>query len=369
MSGTVRWMQKNLVGIAAAALVGATCFVPGMASAREVPDLSISSEDGDFSITFNGDFQLRYEVNSEELSVQNAGFFIRRLRPSIEARAFGNMVMKVVPELNRDASLRDGWVAYEFSDRLSVQAGQFAPPFSWERDSSSDYHVFVERSLAHGEFQWADGRDIGVMVDADPSEKFHLEAGIFNGEGRNAMPSPDVSHVFTARVAAAPIGLYSESEALVEPVAEPTLILGAGAYYANSSRARDWLGDGSDLRAELLGLTADAYLAIDRVTLQGSYFFRDTSSPDAAFDGFAGHGMNAQLAVLAIEQRLLLAARFSQTYFDDAAPVISNDEAALGAQIYHRGHNSKLHVEVGVHGLVHDVPRQEFMRLQYQFLF
>ncbi|TXD38394.1 hypothetical protein FRC98_05770 [Lujinxingia vulgaris] len=369
MSGTVRCMRKNLVGVALAALMGATFFVPAGASGQETPDLSISSEDGDFSITFNGDFQLRYEVNAQETSVQNAGFFIRRLRPSIEARAFGNMVMKVVPELNREASLRDGWVAYEFSDRLSVQAGQFAPPFSWERDSSSDYHVFVERSLAHGEFQWADGRDIGVMVDAEPSEKFHLEAGIFNGEGRNAMPSPDVSHVFTARVAAAPIGVYSESEALVEAVAEPTLILGAGAYYANSSRARDWLGDGSELRASLLSLTADAYLAIDRVTLQGSYFFRDTSSPDGAFDGFVGHGMNAQLAVLAIEQRLLLAARFSQTYFDDAAPVASNDEAALGAQIYHRGHNSKLHVEVGVHGLLHDVPRQEFLRLQYQFLF
>lgn len=361
-------MRKTWCGVAAA-LMGVALCVPAVAVGQESPDLSISSEDGDFSITFNGDFQLRYEVNAQELSVENAGFFIRRLRPSIEARAFGNMVMKVVPELAREASLRDGWVAYEFSERVRVQAGQFAPPFSWERDSSSDYHVFVERSLAHGEFQWADGRDIGVMVDADPSDKFHVEAGIFNGEGRNATLSPDVSHVFTARVAGAPIGVYSESEALVEAVAEPTLILGAGAYYANSSRARDWTGEGSDLRAELLGLTADAYLAIDRVTLQGSYFFRDTSSPDGAFDGFAGHGMNAQLAVLAIEQRLLLAARFSQTYFDQSAPVASDDEAVLGAQIYHHGHSSKFHVEVGVHGLVHDVPRQEFLRLQYQFLF
>ncbi|RVU43980.1 hypothetical protein EA187_10470 [Lujinxingia sediminis] len=362
-------MCKKVFGIAAAALAAATFFVPGVALGQEVPDLSITSEDGDFSITFNGDFQLRYEVNAEDLSVQNAGFFIRRLRPAIEARAFGNLVMKVVPELNRGASLRDGWVAYEFSDHVIVQAGQFAPPFSWERDSSSDYHVFVERSLAHGEFQWADGRDIGVMVDADPSDTFHLEAGIFNGEGRNAMPSPDVSHVVTGRVAGAPIGVYSESEALVEPVAEPTLILGAGAYYANASRARDWLGDDSNLRAALLGATADAYLAIDRVTLQGSYFFRDTRSPDGAFDGFVGQGMNAQLAVLAVKQRLLLAARFSQTYFDDAAPVTSNDEAALAAQIYHRGHRSKLHVEVGARGLVNDGPRQEFLRLQYQFLF
>src|SRR5690554_4373242 len=100
--------RKALCGVSTAALVAAALFVPSAAVGQEVPDLSISSEDGDFSVTLNGDFQLRYEVNSRDASVQNAGFFIRRLRPAIEARAFGNMVMKVVPEFASEASLRDG---------------------------------------------------------------------------------------------------------------------------------------------------------------------------------------------------------------------------------------------------------------------
>lgn len=344
-------------------------ILPAVALGQEVPDLMIASEDGDFTVTLNGDFQLRYEVNAVEESVENAGFYMRRLRPAIEARAFGNFVMKVVPEIAREASLRDGWVAYEFSKRTLVQVGQFAPPFSWERDSSSDYHVFVERSLAHGEFQWADGRDIGVMIDADPTSSFHVEAGIFNGEGRNEVPSPDVSHVATVRLAAAPVGDYHEIEAMVSPRAEPTLILGAGGYFANSTRARDWAGDGSNARAMLLGATADAHFTYGRFTLQGSYFLRNTRSPDEVFDAYLGQGMNVQLAVLAVEESLLLAGRFSQTYFEERAPVASNDEAVLGAQIYHQGHHSKFHVEVGARALFNDAPREEFLRLQYQFLF
>jgi hypothetical protein len=342
------------------------------------PNLTIATPDGAFSVKVGADLQLRYELFAEGFQPQTSAIYIRRLRPMLEGRLFGDLTFRVIPEMAREASLRDGWIAYRFAPGLSVRAGQFAPPFNWERDGSSDYHQFVERSAANNAFQWADGRDIGVMLDSEIYSVLHIEAGIFNGEGRNAAGAQTTGHLLSGRIAAALFGTYHEIEAMVRPAEEPTFILGAGAYYAFNNVARPW-GRFEDLEAHdanVLSYTADAQLTWSRFSFQVAGFYRDVepaASLEEPFEAYEGYGLTTQASFLLIDRRLLLAMRHSlaRPNLDDSREAVEELNVAL--QLFHRGHASKFHIEAGQFSdlddeLVDD-DATRFVRLQYQLLF
>lgn len=340
--------------------------------------LTITSADGDLSMTFGGRFQLRYEMGLDDFEPGHSSFFLRRLQPDIRGEAFGgDLSFRLMPDLSRQASLRDGWVSYRFSDGLQLRAGQFTVPFNWERHAPPTRHNFVERSVANDQFQAATGRDIGLMVHGNPVDRFHYGVGVFSGQGINQRFSDTTGHLFSGRIAYALAGEYPLTEVLVRPAEEMNLAIGAGAYLAIDNTARDWnpLFDFDDPTAEppgseanVLSTTADLHLQISRFSMHLAGFFWNVSPTAESYQGF---GYTGHLGALILPERLLATARYSESRPDLDEEELSRREVLLGVQIFHRGNDSKFHVEAGQTS-EHDGDvwqNGQVIRAQYQFLF
>lgn len=273
---------------------------------------------------------------------------MRRIRLDFRGHASTpDLTYRIIPELARTASLRDGYINYRRPEGIEIRFGQFSVPFGWERDASSSRHHFVERSLANGEFEWKDGRDLGLMVHGQPNESIRYGIGLFGGEGQNVQKTTTDGHLLTTRITYAARGDFPESEALVQPVPEQNVTLGLGLGYANKNAARDWhpWSPGSQT-AHVFTATADAHLQIDRFSNHLIGFYRDVDTRDGApsYDGF---GATLQAGYLILPDRLFGSIRFGYSEPNTGETVGKEREFLLGFQIFQFGHNAKMHFEVG----------------------
>lgn len=357
----------------------ATIF-PALARAEDpvVDSVAVSTEDGDATVSVGLDAQVRFEVIDRSGDEVLSRFRLRRFRPILKFEGFRQFEVKVVPEFAGDPELKDGVVRWIPNDWFKLEAGQFAPPFNWERDGSSDYHQFLERSVANNEFQIADGRDIGVQFDFEWDQLLDVEAGLFNGAGSNTAATPGKGHVAAWRVAFAPFGFYHEVEVLPKVMDRPVLMLGMGGFAAIDNAWRDWARPGTSTNsdaddptsADVWSITGDAHIWAWRMNLHATVFHRKVRPCCAENSGpaYTGAGFTGQAGFLLIPERLMLAYRHSRSAVDSTR---SPDtlEHAVSVQAFHVGNESKFTLEVG--SIERDLPGEadeSFARLQYQLL-
>lgn len=340
-------------------------------------ELIIRSADGQHSLRFNGRIHLRYVLEIEDYNLEHSTIFIRRLEPEVNGSVFGGLLtFKVRPEISAGAALKDGWVSYRVFDGLILQGGQFQVPFNSERDSAVIRQPFIERSVANSQFQAATGRDIGLMIHGVPLEKLKYGIGAFSNQGINAPQSDTTGHLFSGRITYALLGNLPNTEALLEPVTGIDFVLGAGAYLSTENTAKVWdqWYESETKEVNVWSVTTDLRLLVSRLSLHLEGFYRSVepyeTRPDS-MPAYQGYGYLAQGGVLLVPHRLFLAMRYAATRpnFDEVAT--SEREALLGLQLYHLGHDSKLHGEVGQIAR-HDGQswvNEQIARIQYQFLF
>lgn len=324
-----------------------------------------------------GRLQPRYEfeANGDPFAPVHSSMYLRRARFDFQGHVMTeDLTYRLMPEMGRTTTLRDGWFDYRFDDALRVRVGQFQIPFGWERDSSSNRHQFMERSAANNEFQWPSGRDIGAQLHGTFGERFRYGIGGFSGQGRNAARSNSAGNQFSGRLTATVVGDYPGSEVLTEPVDGINVAVGTGGYYAFANDVRDWeyrYGEPPQVRADVLSATADAHLQWQRLSMHLSGYAQQVGSRTGAFATYWGLGATGQLGVLVVPERLFGALRLS-----DAAPWGYDDrrrqqKATVGMQLFQRRHAAKLQVEAG-HRRVDDggeVTASHLLQVQYQLLF
>lgn len=136
-----------------------------------------------------------------------------------------------------------GWEKFP---NVSLQVGQFKPPFGMEGIAPSSELDLIARSSLCEALGWSDYRDIGAMVKY---KRGALTAfmGVFNGEGPNTADA-NKDRDFAARIVLMPTG---------------NLHLGIAGYHGRGKAARylneragaefAWLSDRWFLKAELAG--------------------------------------------------------------------------------------------------------------------
>ncbi|MFU8802836.1 MAG: porin [Bradymonadaceae bacterium] len=339
--------------------------------------LTITTADGQHSITFAGRFQLRYVVELQDYAPQHNSFFLRRLQPQVDGAAFGGaLTFRIKPDIARGAELQDAWVAYDFFDGLQIQGGQYQVPFNWEREVSSNRHQFIERSVANSQFQAATGRDIGLMVHGVLFDRLRYGVGIFNNQGINAPRSDTTGHLYSGRVSYAIAGSSPRTEVLVSPAEELTLAVGVGAYLTTENTARVWdqWYESDTIEATAVATTTDLHLQIARLSIHVAGFYWDVvpfEDTEDAMPDYQGYGFAAHAGILLIPERLFIALRYSEARPNIDEIATSRREALLGLQVFHQGQDSKVHVEAGRIERHDDDDWQDeqIFRMQYQFLF
>lgn len=350
--------------------------IPALADDPEIESVEVATEDESASFSIGLDAQVRYELSGPDDRTPTSQFSLRRFRPILGFKAFEHFEVKVVPEFAGDPELKDGVVGWTPVPSFSVEAGQFAPPFNWERDGSSDYHLFTERSIANGEFQIADGRDIGVQIDWEWEKLLDLEVGIFNGAGSNTEVSPGRGHIATGRVAYAPLGAYHEVEVVPFVVDRTVLMFAAGGYFALDNAWRDWsqgeVGgqDAAEVSGDVWSVTSDVHAWFWRIGIHAQGFYRAVSpccGEGQAFEDHAGLGFTGQASFLAVDELLLMAFRYSYTN-TDLNRTAESHEFAGSAQMFHVGNQSKFTLDAGMIDRAFATSTDRYIRLQYQLL-
>lgn len=219
-----KWMLSFLC--TAAACFG--CFaqedVPARASFRN-GKLTFESRDGAFRLWFDNRVYvdaaayLPSEDVSSLLSEPNKdleyddgtfrfsnGISIRRARFAVKATLYE----KWFGELDLDfayneVEMKDMFIGYRFSDRISVKAGHFKEPMSMERLTSSKYLLNMERPMAVEAF--AGGRRLGVAATAW-GRHWWVSGGVFGRQAdilQKEKNRGDDGYGFTARAAFSPL--------------------------------------------------------------------------------------------------------------------------------------------------------------------
>lgn len=340
---------------------------PQFAKADEPILESIEVSSGDTSVKIGLDAQFRYGYTAPEGGADTSEFSLRRFRPIFGFKAFEVFEAKFVPEFAEGPELKDAVLIWAANDMFSLEAGQFAPPFNWERDGSSDYHMFTERSVANREFQIADGRDIGVQFDFEWDKWLDVEAGIFNGAGSNTKVTPGASHVISGRIAYAPFASYHEVEVVPIVLDQLMLMVAVGGFVAFDNAWRDWSAPGTIVTepesADVWALTSDLHVWAWRFSLHAQGFYRQASPENSPT--YTGMGVTGQLGFLVIHERLLMALRYSHAAADTQRA--GTNEMAASLQVFHIGNQSKFTFDAGMINHVEDTDRTYF-RLQYQLL-
>jgi hypothetical protein len=226
------------------------------------------------------------------------------------------------PTLAADRSpLQDVAITF-ISEYADVSVGQFKIPVSLEALQSSSKLLFPERSRVSREF--GDRRDIGIKVEKKIGDVFYYYAGLFNGQGPNALDADRRKDV----------GLRLEAY----PIPGLTLgVLGYGTVGGRDLAVRD-------------RLEADVRLEIANFIVQGEYIHGWTGAPNRRFEG---HGVVGAAGYTFLE-RFQPVARIGllDTNLDDLAPRTEAESGALrffevGFNYLLRGNDIKLGLALG----------------------
>ncbi len=310
----------------------------------------LRSVDENFKLQIGGWIQPRYEYTYRSGDAENlSSFFMRRVRLDLRGNVFTpDLTFRVMSEFARTANLRDGWINYEFDDRLQVRFGQFTLPFQWHRYVGPRRQHFAERSRVSETFGFPQGRDIGAGLHGrNAARTLVYGVGIFDGAGRNIERSDSSGNVVTGRITHALLGTVPREESDLEWSQAPVLAIGAGLQGATRNPVRQWdLGRSAtdNRRADWGAATADVRFALHGFSIAGEGFVRRVRPDDPFVDDYTGAGWGATAGYFIMREKCELVGRYNRFRLDTDDPATQETEWGLGINIYHRGHDWKTRI-------------------------
>ncbi len=300
----------------------------------------IKSEDGNYSIKIGGQAQFRFDYDINDGDENDIGFEIKRFRLKLGGNLFNkNFTYKaqIAWEKFDDELLYDALINYKvLGNNFEVRLGQQKVPWIRQQIISSSAQMFVDRSLASGEFlvQRPHGsiddfklkgnvRDIGIVLHGAPfDKKLEYSAAIFNGEGPNNV-NTNGNFLYNFRLVYNVLGNagyglesdYDQSES-------PSLFLGATFNYNTQNITEN----------NIIQLGGEAGLKYRGFSTTGEFFYRHTDTSDDMLDSFTDYGYYVQAGYFVIPKRMEVAARASQVFLE--GPDNDRGEFQLGLSGY-----------------------------------
>ena len=271
----------------------------------------------DFSAYPNWSVEEGERIDSHELERARLGFELKWRRLQVEFD---------VDAGDDEERLKDLFVDFEIRKHLSVQAGNFKPPFSREFRTPPRRLDFIRRSVLAEEA--APRRDLGVMVHGEFLRRLDYAVGVFAGDGRDKAFRADTT--VAARVVVKvtkqlDVGAsFTAGNVRADPAAEPAPdphgLRGKGPtgfiffdrHYVNGSRRR-WDVEAAYEKGRVT-LKTEVLRATEERLGQGSAF---DDLPDVVSTGWAVSG----IWLVSGDKRkktIELSARYESLRFDDA---------------------------------------------------
>lgn len=218
--------------------------------------LSIRSDDEQFELTTRFRLQILYRLMDEPGSEVSHELTLRRARLGFSGHFFGDdnrfkleLALSPSDEGIRDVfdnagptrtPLLDYYLEFRQLRELNVRIGQFKVPYNREYGISSADLEMIDRSIVHSAFSL--DRDVGIDLrspDLFGLGLFRYDAGVYIGQGRDAVGADDFGLLYAVRFEVLPLGLFDDySEADFARSLTPRLSIGA-AFAAIDRAHRD----------------------------------------------------------------------------------------------------------------------------------
>ena len=331
----------------------------------------VESVDGSFGMGLRARAQTRTTVvvNEDDDVDPSADFQIRRLRLTVDAHGWGDLVTLKIQlafaPLDQDpvapVPLRDAFVTFAPLRDLNIRAGQMKVPFGRQRVVSSGNQQMVDRSIVTGELNV--DRDVGVQLlsndlfGCDGLLGYNL--GVFGGDGRNRV-SGGYGLLYAGRLAIRPIGgeLGDDLEEVDFRGTRPRLqIAASGAFNHMTDRERSTIGPvfATGPWANYAHAGADTSFKFAGLSMTGEFFLRraleDTNTAEVdgeivTDDARSGYGAFFQVGQL-IAGKYEISARAGsiRVLGDPAGGLVPEKELGGALSYYAKKHALKLQAD------------------------
>jgi hypothetical protein len=322
----------------------------------------IQSEDGNFTLHPNFQFQPRYAANYRENSKQagsesdtQAGFEIRRMKFGFDGNVFSPdlsyLFLWATDRSTGSPVLEEAWVRYVFGKDWAVKGGQFKNPLAHESLVSSKRQLAVERDLLTDNFTGGDNFVQGISLAWDDgAEGLPLRAEVAYTDGANApnqnfqdFPINKADFGVAGRVEYLAFGdwkQYEDFSALDNT--QNLLAFGLGADLTEAGNT------------DTLVYTADAQWEVGALGLYAAYYGRNVedarigTGATATDQNLNDWGYVVQAAYLIDKIEPFGRLDFIHFDADGLAAGVENEvyEITVGANYYIKGHNAKFTADV-----------------------
>jgi len=322
----------------------------GLGPVQLAAQLVLADPARNLTVRIGGLIQFRYEYFDtpvEDLS----SFYLRRLRLDLTGQFLSDRITyRILPEISRDATLRDGWVNYRASQALEVQAGQIPVPFQYRIAPARQ--KFAENGASNLAFGHATLRDLGVLIHgSNAAGSLTYALGVFDGAGLNTRRSNSGGNLGTGRASLALRGTVPNDEVDFTRSAD-NLVVGLGVLGASNNVLRDWaLGRSAagNREADWLAFTGDLQLQLRGLLVVVTGYHRSVSPSDALVGSYAGTGGDASIGYMLVPERLDAAVRFGRFSWDHDAPNTREEQWQAVMNLYHSRHALKTRVYFEFH--------------------
>ncbi len=304
---------KSLIEEVLADSASRTSFQDGMyAGISDKGKIFLSSADGNYTVEFGGQIQVRYIFNFNDgredatggdLEDLESGFQIRRTKVSLAGNIFnpkfGYELTFAVDRGDGNVELEDVILTYEFVENLEVALGHFKIPFLREELTSSKRQIAIDRGLSTEYFTL--DRSEQVQINYSGDGPLHAAVSINDGadEGFTDVFSDTVQFGVTGRVDYKIAGDWNQWKDITSWKDESfAAFIGGAAHYQEPKDDADdsyfaWTVDGSIENAGLSVYGAFMSGHIDDrdafgILAQAGYHITDQIEPFARWDYIDG---------------------------------------------------------------------------------
>ncbi len=212
--------------------------------------------------TVNALLQAVGDYQYERVSGNN-GFMVGSARMQVTGVLDNRFGYQLQASFLRSPSILDANVFYNMTSNLSVKAGLFIAPFSYEFLTSAAAIDFVNRSSVVN--QLAPKRQIGMQLQGTLAEgKFKYSAGMFNGNGFGTNANDDDKFLYTARL---------EANSGIGEGSGDQFVMGLNASYEESDNPASGAGLLSNEVGDQLLLGADSRITYNSMMLAGEFMY------------------------------------------------------------------------------------------------
>jgi hypothetical protein len=352
---------------------------PPTVTASPGKGLSVSTDDGKYSIGVRARFQIRESVDTTQPDDDGHRDVtmlasVRTLRLYLYGTVLDPDLAWLVQIATAQYDYRDGttspvfdaYVDYTRNPNLSLKVGQYFVPFDRLRTVKESALQMADRPKPVSELTL--DRDVGVTLYSThlggENSPLGYKVGVFGGGGIDTILQKEPGRLGVARLELRPFGAFDdETEGDLQRSEDPGLLVGVGAAYnLNTNRVKSTTGAFYTAgTADYLSLDADAMFKVHGFAAEAEYLVRQAGQDEIRgtdADGnritettISGRGLVTQASMMLTAHHEVVA-RYTKLWAPDGTDPTwidtveaKGNEAGAGVNWYLNGHKFKIQAD------------------------